>query len=203
MARNTRERIIQAFFELALNEPSKARFSLAEIAKQAAISRQAIYKNHFNSIEEIIEEIHQILYAEFSTALKMYDPAVEPDPFVFFAEQFVPVFYNHRKWVRCLYITAADPSWIPFLASVLLEFQSKHVRINHEELQVPKKKAAQLLVKGVMGLLEVWISQPEPTPPQQFAQTFLSVINFPISNYVITEEEQSPVSPPPYFLSFS
>ena len=42
MARNTKEKIIQAFFELALNNPSKSHFSLAEIAQQDDIYRQAI-----------------------------------------------------------------------------------------------------------------------------------------------------------------
>lgn len=198
MARDTKEKIIQAFFKLALNNPSKSRFSLAEIAAEAGISRQAIYKNHFNSTEEIIEEIHRILYSEFSAVLQRYEHSIEPDPFVFLSEHFIPVFYNRRKWIYCLYTTAADPNWIPFLAAVLLEFQNKHIIINHEILQIPKEKVSQLLVKGIMTLLEIWIVQPEPTHPDQFAQTFLSVIHFPISNYVVraeTPQEQSTTSP--------
>ena len=191
MARDTKEKIIQAFFELALNNPSKSRFSLAEIAQQAGISRQAIYKNHFNSIEEIIEEVHRILYSEFSAVLQTYDRSTIADPFVFFANHFL------RKWIQCFYTTAANPNWIPFFSSILLEFQNEHVSINHDVIQVPREKVSQLLVKGIMNLLEIWIVQPEPTPPEQFVQTFLFVIHFPISSYVARAEnpqEQLPTS---------
>jgi len=197
MARNTKEKIIQAFFELALDNPSKSRFSIAEIAQQAGISRQAIYKKHFNSTEEIIEEVHRILYSEFSAVLQTYDRSTIADPFVFFANHFLPVFYKHRKWIQCFYTTAANPNWIPFFSSILLEFQNEHVSINHDVIQVPREKVSQLLVKGIMNLLEIWIVQPEPTPPEQFVQTFLFVIHFPISSYVARAEnpqEQLPTS---------
>lgn len=92
MARNTKEKIIQAFFELALDNPSKSRFSIAEIAQQAGISRQAIYKKHFNSTEEIIEEVHRILYSEFSAVLQTYDRSTIADPFVFFCKSLSPGF---------------------------------------------------------------------------------------------------------------
>lgn len=198
MAKQTRELILEAFISLAKRYPHRTSITMTEIAAEAGISRQAIYKNHFNSTEEIIEEIHKILYSEFSAVLQSYEHSIEPDPFVFLSEHFIPVFYNRRKWIYCLYTTAADPNWIPFLAAVLLEFQNKHIIINHEILQVPKEKVSQLLVKGIMTLLEIWIVQPEPTHPDQFAQTFLSVIHFPISNYVVkagTPQEQSTTSP--------
>ena len=41
MVLNTREKILEAFFELAMEHPNKMHFSLAEIAKKAGISNNA------------------------------------------------------------------------------------------------------------------------------------------------------------------
>lgn len=65
MVLNTREKILEAFFELAMEHPNKMHFSLAGIAKKAGISRQAIYKRHFNGNHEILDYIHKELDAEF------------------------------------------------------------------------------------------------------------------------------------------
>ena len=59
MALNTRDRILDAFFELADKQPDRSRFTFTEIAKEAGLSRQAIYKRHFNNTTEIIEYIRQ------------------------------------------------------------------------------------------------------------------------------------------------
>ena len=59
MALNTRDRILDAFFELANRQPDRPRFTFTEIAKEAGLSRQAIYKRHFNNTTEIIEYIRQ------------------------------------------------------------------------------------------------------------------------------------------------
>ena len=65
MVLNTREKILEAFFELSMENPQKSHFSLAEIAQKAGISRQAIYKRHFNGNYEILDYIHKELDAEF------------------------------------------------------------------------------------------------------------------------------------------
>ena len=66
MALNTRDRILDAFFKLADKQPDRSRFTFTEIAKEAGLSRQAIYKRHFNNTTEIIE------YIRNANALKYY-----------------------------------------------------------------------------------------------------------------------------------
>lgn len=114
MVLNTREKILEAFFELAMENPQKSHFSLAEIAQKAGISRQAIYKRHFNGNYEILDYIHKELDAEFQLIFQGYDKKVYPDPFVFFAEVVIPILYTHRRQISCLFKTAADPYWRDF-----------------------------------------------------------------------------------------
>ncbi|WAW99133.1 hypothetical protein OIY87_01935 [Streptococcus gallolyticus] len=54
MLENTRKKIINAFFELAINNPEKTNFTITEIAHQAVLTRQAIYRKHFKNFQEII-----------------------------------------------------------------------------------------------------------------------------------------------------
>lgn len=123
MARNTKEKIIQAFFELALNNPSKSHFSLAEIAQQADISRQAIYKKHFNSTEEIIEEVHRILYSEFSAVLQTYDRSTIADPFVFLQITFSQFFTSTENGYSASILQLLTPTGFPFFLLFYLTFK--------------------------------------------------------------------------------
>lgn len=61
MTRDTRENIIGAFFRLGAENPTRTEFTMSEIAEKAGISRQAIYQKHFNSFQEIIDYIHDLL----------------------------------------------------------------------------------------------------------------------------------------------
>ena len=117
MARNTKEKIIQAFFELALDNPSKSRFSIAEIAQQAGISRQAIYKKHFSNVEDIIQYIRQTIMTPFLPLYESYEEGNGENPFCFFAKHMIPTLYEHRKWMKVLYTTAIDPFWSDYLST--------------------------------------------------------------------------------------
>ena len=47
MAKDTRDSIVSAFISLAKQNPQRSSFTMSEIARQAGISRQAIYQKHF------------------------------------------------------------------------------------------------------------------------------------------------------------
>ena len=170
MVLNTREKILEAFFELAMENPQKSHFSLAEIAQKAGISRQAIYK--------------QLIF-------QGYDKKVYPDPFVFFAEVVIPILYTHRRQISCLFKTAADPYWRDFLRNTYGQWIEQHITIDYQKLNIPKEKASQVLVGGILIFIEIWITQPEPTPPEQFSETFLNLIHFPLTDYVRFKQASS------------
>ncbi|WP_347104347.1 TetR/AcrR family transcriptional regulator [Streptococcus anginosus] len=191
MVLNTREKILEAFFELTMENPQKSHFSLAEIAQKAGISRQAIYKRHFNGNYEILDYIHKELDDEFQLIFQGYDKKVYPDPFVFFAEVVIPILYTHRRQISCLFKTAADPYWRDFLRNTYGQWIEQHITIDYQKLNIPKEKASQVLVGGILIFIEIWITQPEPTPPEQFSETFLNLIHFPLTDYVRFKQASS------------
>lgn len=54
----TTERIFYAYLKVARVAESTKDISLAKIAEELGVSRQAIYKNHFQNIEELTQSLH-------------------------------------------------------------------------------------------------------------------------------------------------
>ena len=54
MVKGNQQKILDAFYDLAMQNPNEANLSMSDLAKKAGISRQAIYKHHFNSVDDII-----------------------------------------------------------------------------------------------------------------------------------------------------
>lgn len=71
MTIGTHENIINAFFRIAAKKDARL-ITMAEIAAEAHISRQAIYQKHFRTIDEIIDEIHQIIHQNTYSILDLF-----------------------------------------------------------------------------------------------------------------------------------
>lgn len=117
MAKYTRERIIDAFFELAINNPEKTHFTMSEIARQAGLTRQAIYRKHFRSFQEIIDYVHALIDEQIHQVYSNYDMATDGNPFDYVADNVLPIIYGGRKWIAPLYTSAIDSSFEQFIVS--------------------------------------------------------------------------------------
>ncbi|KXT83111.1 TetR family transcriptional regulator [Streptococcus sp. DD11] len=189
MTLNTRERILDAFFALAEQHPARSRFTFTEIAKEAGLSRQAIYKRHFNSADEIIDYIRKELTSEFSPLYDSYDAALEPDPFIFFAQTVIPAIYKQHKRIRILYTAAIDPFWREFITSIYREWVAQNLQLNHQKLGIPPEMADTLLAQWLNSLIENWIIEEEPIPSQQFSEIFLNLVSSPLTSFAIYDSK--------------
>lgn len=183
MARDTREAIINAFFRLAVRYPKKVTFTLTEIAKEAQISRQTIYKNHFNCFEEIIDYIHEHLYTDIAAVYSTYNPDLHGHPLDFIAKEVLPQLYKHRIWIKYLYTTSADPYWRLFLKETFSSWVEEHIKINHHSLKMSKGFALDFTVLQLLSIMEFWLSHDFPTPPKLFCQKFLKLANTALTDY--------------------
>ena len=75
MTIGTHENIINAFFRIAAKKDARL-ITMSDIAAEAHISRQAIYQKHFKTIDDIINEIHQIIYQNTYSILSKFDPSL-------------------------------------------------------------------------------------------------------------------------------
>lgn len=110
MALNTRDRILDAFFELADKQPDRLRFTFTEIAKEAGLSRQAIYKRHFNNTTEIIEYIRQDMVKQaFAPNWNSNNSEAGLDPFAFWLKRFFPLFMSNANALKYYILVLSIP----------------------------------------------------------------------------------------------
>ena len=172
MPQDTRDKVVNALIELAEQNPEKSYFTFSEIAKQAGLSRQAIYKKHFSNVEDIIQYIRQTIMTPFLPLYESYEEGNGENPFCFFAQHMIPTLYEHRKWMKVLYTTAIDPFWS-----------------DSKKLGIPKEMATEIVVRWINSLIEIWIIKEEPMPAEDFAKLFLNVISTPMDQFITPHSE--------------
>lgn len=185
MVNGTRENIINAFFKLASQHPERAHFTIAEIANEAHLSRQAIYKNHFNSTKEILTYLHETIDSEVMEAFDKYDTTSDLAPLEYFANTIIPIIYERRIWLKLLYSTSVDPQWRFYLKQKYIGWLLKNITINsYKELGLTKELVVQHIVNNILSIIEIWLATDIPDHPQKFSKIFLKLIDCSISDFI-------------------
>lgn len=191
MTKCTRERIINAFFELAINNPEKTTFTMSEIARQTGLTRQAIYRKHFRSLQEIIDYVHTLIDKQIHQVYSDYDMTTDGNPFNYVADNVLPVIYEGRTWITCLYTSAIDSSFEQFIVSTYTKWGMENVHPQSEKFHLPDDVLTQLIVEQTMVIIKNWIIQENPTPPDEFKDDFLRLINAPLSTYLKVDDNKT------------
>ncbi|MCL2676912.1 MAG: TetR/AcrR family transcriptional regulator [Streptococcaceae bacterium] len=187
MVLGTREKIINAYFRMALKYPQKSSITLSEIAKEAGVSRQTIYKKHYRNTEDIIEDIHKEITSEIIDVLQQFEPTVGQSPLVIFANEVLPLLYKHREWLRTLYTTSMDPSWERYLEAQYANWVIPYLIINEERNGLSQAFLVKLAIKQAFAIISTWLSEEHPQPPETFKNQFLQLVSLPINNMVKAE----------------
>mgnify|MGYP000852774160 FL=1 len=118
MVKGNQQKILDAFYDLAMQNPDEVNLSMSDLAKKAGISRQAIYKHHFHNVDDIIESIHENIDKPIYEAFLEYNTLTNKDLFLFIADNIFPILYENRKWLKMLYSSSADPYWTNYLKKI-------------------------------------------------------------------------------------
>ena len=180
MALHTRTKILDAFLELANQYPEKKHFTFTEIAKQAGVSRQAIYKRHFNSVDEIINYIRRKTVSSLQAPLP---DSPDMNPFTAFAQTVIPSVYEQQHWIRTLYTSSVDPLWRDFLIDSYQEWTLQHLDIQQDKTGLSRELTARIFAEWICSLIENWIIQENPLAPEDFAKVFLKLVSTPLINF--------------------
>ena len=185
----TRENIINAFFKLAVKNRLEAKnITLSDVAKEAGISRQAIYQKHFSSVDDIVNEIHNLIdndiYKEFSKVLKNNNS--RNDIYELIAHSLLPLLYEKRVWLHVLYHTSADASWREFLvkkySSLIVQNFSDKIDNNSP---MSDYQIIDIICEYIVAIISIWLSEEFPEPPSKFAKKFLELVRNSSSDLVI------------------
>lgn len=180
MVLGTHENIINAVFRIASRNPKKNRLSLAEIAEEVGISRQAIYSKHFSNVNDIFTEIHNIIDNEiFHEFKKALDNHPEESIYNIIAEVLLPKIYDKKEWIRILYNTAIDAEWRDFLMEKYVRicynyFSDKHLNYGG---RLNLLNIVRNICEYILSIIAGWISEEFPVLPNIFAEEFLNLMN--------------------------
>ncbi|MCY7184323.1 TetR/AcrR family transcriptional regulator [Streptococcus gallolyticus] len=184
MAKYTREKIIDAFFALASENPEKSNFTISEIASKAGISRQAIYQKHFKNFNEIILYVHNLIDKEICQVFNNYNPSSNINPLDYIGENVLPAIWKERQWIRCLYTTNIDPNFEGFIVSTYTKWGASNIVPKEGQFNLSNEEVVQLVTSLTVVVIKNWITQDNPSPPKQFKGEFLRLIRTPIYEYI-------------------
>lgn len=182
MTIGTHENIINAFFKVITKKDAR-NVTMSDIAAEAQISRQAIYQKHFRTIDEIIDEIHQIIYRDIYSALNKFDPSCTTFN-EYIANELLTRLYLHRDWLKLLHSSNIDPNWQYFISQQYLPIISPHLKKISSQLKISEEYIAMFIVKYYISIISSWLTQDLPIPPERFKKYFLQLVHTPISDYL-------------------
>ena len=190
MAKDTRDSIVSALISLANQNPQRSSFTMREIARQAGISRQAIYQKHFQNYDDIIKYIHEQTVQRIFQVFNNSCLRREGNPIECFANFAIPLVYENRNIIRTLFITQADPGWKEFLRDTYSEWILKNVHYN-KEFDFSEDDMTYIVANMIITFIEVWIRKENPTSPEKFKKTFLLLTTISLRDYMILQEKDS------------
>jgi transcriptional regulator, tetR family, putative len=157
------------------------------------LSRQAIYKRHFNNTTEIIEYIRQDMVKQaFAPNWNSNNAEADLDPFTFLAQTILPAIYEQRQRIKILYTSSVDPLWSDFITASYKDWIEQNLNLDHQKLGIPEDLANQLLAGWISSLIENWITQDDPVPCKQFSKTFLNLVSSPLTSFAAYDSSAGP-----------
>ena len=184
MVNRTRENIIAAFFRYAQKHPLKTSVTLSEIAKEAQISKQAVYQKHFSSMDELIQEIHKIMTAEILKELYKIPEDNKCPLFEELADSVLPIIHKYREGLKILYNTSLDSTWISFVEENYRSWLVPRIKIDVSQLEVSEKFFLKYISRQIVSLIALWISEDKPCPPEIYKPIFLNFLNCSLNNLI-------------------
>ncbi|CRK80396.1 TetR/AcrR family transcriptional regulator [Neobacillus massiliamazoniensis] len=176
MARNTEQKIIDAFLNIANSEKTEfSNITVKMIAQKAHITSPTFY-NHFNSIAHLIEVIREDAAKPLLEILETYKEVGEQSPFEIIAKEILPILYQNRTRIRIICIAPADFNWHLFLENRYTEWFLPYCK-GIREIDFSEEWLARFFAKTIVTITTLWLADPIPEPPKLFQGKFLALMD--------------------------
>lgn len=171
----TQLKIIDAFFKVVLDHPDQ-KITVEMISKQAGMTRENIYHNHFRGTKEIIEKIHDIIDRDICFKFQNFIDSDDTNIGDFLSQVMIPSLYQKKEWLKVLYGTNIDPLWPDFLQSRYAPLVEAHLdKIGKNDL-ISNFFLSQIIVKEFIAIVSVWLTDNNPEPPSLFKEKFIHIL---------------------------
>lgn len=163
---HTRPALRQALGRL-LEQKHLAEITVAELCREANVNRSTFYR-HYDIPQDILEELWQELDGHVLKSLQQLPPDAPLEASV--SAWCRPIYADRAGWAVLLKsdIHTAIPPYVPSAAQEA-SYSSRGLNAENTALLF------QLLMYGSAGLVQEWVSQPDPMPPETFARYITNI----------------------------
>ncbi|MEE5988559.1 TetR/AcrR family transcriptional regulator [Ligilactobacillus equi] len=176
--KDTHNDIINAALRVAYYKKDVKDITMNDIAKEAKLSRQAIYAKHFSNVDDIFLEIYKIIdeevYKQFKKSLQL--KSKDYSIFEIIADDLFPIIHEHRSWLKVMYTTSINGSWRDFLFKRYITLYQTYYPKNNgsNELNIALVPP---ITDYILSLIASWLSQDIPVSPTIFGEYFVRVMH--------------------------
>jgi predicted DNA-binding protein YlxM (UPF0122 family) len=176
--------VIDAFFVIAKENPDITEISMQMLADKVGIRRQSIYEKHFRSVDDIITLIHKMVDEDIENKIQGFLDKKGKDPMTFFAKEILPLLYEKREWLKVLYSSALDPSWVIYLQKKYRPLIKAYLKPHLSSSGISEDFICNLLVEKVLAIVSTWLTSDAPDPASLFEEKFLYLMKTSISDLI-------------------
>lgn len=174
---DNQQRVIDAFFLIAKENPDIKKISLQTVASRLGIRRESIHKYCFRTPDEILERAHYLIDKKIEESFNIFINKRHHDFALFLSQEILPLLYEKKDWLQVLYNTNLDPRWNEFLENKYAPLIEKHLNNIGKEYIIPNNFLALLIVKEFLAITSTWLKDTNPEPASLFQKKFLKVFN--------------------------
>ena len=178
MINDREQQIFEAFAKLALRKHENKelpQITIAEIAKEAGISKQAMTKYHFKTLEELVDTMHRRMSLDIHSTFANFSPEQKICPITVMAEYVLPALYPWMNLIKAAYVAYADASWMEYVEKQNREWILPYVSEISKTLDVAPELIANLVTDNAVNIIKLWITPKYPKGPDEFSVIFTAL----------------------------
>lgn len=186
------KKVFDAFCLVANESDSRDNITIPKVAKKLGISRQALNKQGYHSIDEIIDGLHHFVNQQSKPLILDFFAKAnsEPSDFVsFFSDALLPILYTHRHYFHTLYGSIADPSWMKFVEETYGSIIEPH--LDEVDKSINRKLLSKIFIRQVMAIIACWLADKEPEHPLDFRKKFAYLMNHSACNFLKASDKNT------------
>jgi len=184
--RNTEQKIINAFLNLAANETTQTAeygtITLQMILDKASITKPTFY-HHFKNIRALMDVIKEREYGMMFHILDSHSPKDTVSPFGVIANEIIPFFYKNQTILRIMRNSSVDFNHQQYLENAFTSFFIRFLNPKENRYHLNSNWLASYYSKVIVGMLTTWLADSFPEAPENFKEKFLFLINTPLNSF--------------------
>ena len=182
------ERIFTAFVLVIKESSSYSKITLTSVANKLGMSRQALYKTHYQSIDELVIALHYFIDQNPQMKLKKFlsqQAAYQHTDLIhFFAEEILPDLYSKRQYLQILYKGIACPPWTRFIMKSYIDILEPYFKGSEAKTGLSVEFMMQLAITQTLTIIANWMNQPKPENPATFSKKFIFLMTHSINDLI-------------------